>query len=150
MKDLFFSSGGRSLRFWRRSFLIGRSTGGTSGLMLTWLALPLRLWLENWKYRHHVLTDKILKWNHCISAALGDCNGPVVKTKKFDVACWLDWHVRWNTNLQVLHWPVDLSPAVYCQQCHPASPVNHHFTHWHIPPWVSADSGRGLKSDVFI
>ena len=40
MNNLLLSSGGRSLRFCSRSFFIGRSTGGTSGLMLMWFAGP--------------------------------------------------------------------------------------------------------------
>ena len=65
-----------------------------------------------------------------ISAALGywllwtSCHN-VVKTS---VWCSLLFRLRWNTSLPVSSATSDLSPAVYCQQCHPASPINHHLT----------------------
>ena len=49
----------------------------------------------------------------------------VVKTS---VWCSLLFRLRWSTSLPVSSATSDLSRAVYCQQCHPASPINHHLT----------------------
>ena len=86
-------------------------------------------WPENWKYRCHVLTDEILIWNQSSRQPSGtDCYGPVVtmlSKHQCGVACCSDWG-----ETQVCQSPQrpPTSHPVYCQQCHSASPINHHLT----------------------
>ena len=91
-------------------------------------------WPENWKYRCHVLTDEILIWNQSSRQPSGtDCYGPVVtmlSKHQCGVACCSDWG-----ETQVCQSPQrpptshrQCTVNDHCQQCHPASPINHHLT----------------------
>ena len=131
--------GTNSLAYYSTRFLIGVSLWGT------WNSLP-----------HGRRTESIVLCWQMRSMHLGshrwltvmDQLSPCCQKQKCGVACCSDW-----VETQVCQSPqrtLDLLPAMYCQQCHPASPVNHHLTHWHTPPRVSADTGRGLKSAMFI
>ena len=69
MNDLFLSSGGRSLRFCSSSLVIGRSMGGTAGVMLMWLARPFKFLA----FANHMLRlDKSLNLTIIPASAFSD------------------------------------------------------------------------------
>ena len=131
--------GTNSLAYYTTRFLIGVSLWGTWNT-LTHGRRTESIVVMCWQMRSMHLGSS----HRCVTDQLSPC----CQKKKCGVACCSDWG-----ETQVCQSPqrtLDLSPAMYCQQCHPASPVNHHLTHWHTPPRVWTDSGRGLKSAMFI